>query len=185
MSDPRAHPKARTAGSNESPDLGESLREVGGAARAGLKQAGNTAKAFRVLMAADVSLARSAMGRTLAMTAVAIVFGASCWLFLMATLVVFLTRQLGLPWAVSMLLAALASGAVASWAAWRADFYFDHTRMQATRRQLARLGIGELADFTPDADSPASARANAEQSPPTGLGGQPPRGKDGVEVSPP
>jgi len=185
VSGPRTSSKSRHAGSDEGPDLGESLREVGNAARAGLKEAGNSAKALRALMAADVSLARSAFGRTLAMTGVAIVFGASCWLLLMATLVVFLTRQLGLPWAVSMLLAALASGAVAFWAVWRAEFYFDHTRMQATRRQLARLGIGELADFVPGADSPVSARATAEHTPPMGTGGQPPRGKDGVEVSPP
>lgn len=178
-------PPHEPSASAAAPDLGESLREVGNAARAGLREAGDTAKAFRALVAADVSLARSAFGRTLAMTGVAIVFGASCWLLLMATLVVFLTRQLGLPWAVSMLLAALASGAVALWAVWRADRYFDHTRMQATRRQLARLGIGELSEFTPDADSPASARANAEQAPPTGPGGQPPVGKDGVQVSPP
>lgn len=184
MSETPASPEPGKPSDADAPDLGESLREVGGAARAGLKEAGKTAKAFRALVAADVSLARSAMGRTLAMTGVAIVFGASCWLFLMATLVVFLTRQLGLPWAVSMLLAALASGAVASWAVWRADFYFDHTRMQATRRQLARLGIGELAEFTPDPDSPVSARDAAEQAPPNGPGGRPARGKDGVEVRP-
>lgn len=188
MSQARPNPKAGRppeagADAPAAPDLGASLREVGSAARAGLKEAGDTAKAFRALMAADVSLARSAFGRTLAMTGVAIVFGASCWLLLMATLIVFLSRQLGLPWAASMLLAALVSGAVALWAVWRADFYFDHTRMQATRRQLARLGIGELADFTPDAGSPASTRASTEQAPPAGAGT--PRGKDGVEVSPP
>ena len=166
------------------PDLGEAIREVGAAARAGLNEAGHTAKAFRALLAADVSLARSAFGRTLAMTGVAIVFGASCWLLLMATLIVFLTRQLGLPWAASLLICAVLSGAVTVWAAWQADRYFDHTRMQATRRQLARLGIGELADFLPDPDSPASAR-DSRQSPPQDHEGKPPRGEDGVRVTPP
>lgn len=140
------------------PDLGESIREVGNAAREGLKEAGGAAKAFRALLAADVSLARSAFGRAMALTGVAIVFGASCWLLLMATLIVFLSRQLGLPWAASLLIAAVLSGAVTLWAAWRADYYFDHTRMQATRRQLARLGIGELADSTPEPGSAESAR---------------------------
>jgi hypothetical protein len=56
--------------------------------------------------------------------------------------------------------------------------------MQATRRQLARLGIGELADFIPDPDSPASAR-DSRQSPPQDHEGKPPRGEDGVRVTPP
>ena len=121
----------------------------------------------------------------MALTGVAIVFGASCWLLLMAALIVFLSRQLGLPWAVSLLLCALLSGAVTVWAAWQADRYFDHTRMQATRRQLARLGIGELADFTPDPDSTASARENNENAPPQDGEGKPPHGEAGVRVTPP
>jgi hypothetical protein len=116
-------------------------------------------------VAADFSLARSAFGRTLAMTGVAIVFGASCWLLLMATLIVFMSSQLGLPWAASTLIGTLLSGGVAAWAYGAPAHYFDHTRMQATRRQLARLGIGEMADFVPDADSPASAR-DALREPP-------------------
>ena len=34
-------------------------------------------------------------------------------------------------------------------AGWLAMRYFDHTRFKATRRQLARLGIGELAGLMP------------------------------------
>ena len=166
------------------PDLGDSIREVGAAARAGLDQVGQTAKALRALLAADVSLARSAFGRAMALTGVAIVFGASCWLLLMAALIVFLTRQLGLPWAASLLICAVLSGAITVWAAWQADRYFDHTRMQATRRQLARLGIGELSDFIPDPDSPTSARESRE-APPQDPDGKPPRGEDGVRVTPP
>ena len=169
----------------EAPDLADSIREVGAAARAGLGEVGHAAKAFRTLLAADVSLARSAFGRAMALTGVAIVFGASCWLLLMAALIVFLSRQLGLPWAASLLLCALLSGAITVWAAWQADRYFDHTRMQATRRQLARLGIGELADFTPDPDSTASARENNENAPPQDGEGKPPHGEAGVRVTPP
>ena len=168
----------------DAPALADSLREVGVAARAGFKEAGGSAKAFRSLVAADFSLARSAFGRTLAMTGVAIVFGASCWLLLMATLIVFMSSQLGLPWAASTLIGTLLSGGVAAWAVWRAGHYFDHTRMQATRRQLARLGIGEMADFVPGADSPTSAR-DALRDPPVAPGGGMPVGKNGVEVSPP
>ena len=160
------------------PDLGESIREVGNAAREGLKEAGGAAKAFRALLAADVSLARSAFGRAMALTGVAIVFGASCWLLLMATLIVFLSRQLGLPWAASLLICALLSGAVTAWAAWQADRYFDHTRMQATRRQLARLGIGELADSAPDPGSTESAREAVDRNAPE-------RNEDGNRIPPP
>ena len=35
--------------------------------------------------------------------------------------------------------------------------------MQATRRQFAQLGLGELADFMPDADSARSTAAAAER----------------------
>ncbi|HEY5972625.1 MAG TPA: phage holin family protein [Pseudoxanthomonas sp.] len=186
MSEPRAKADSRGEDARaEDPALTDAIREVGAAAKAGFHEAGNTAKAFRTLLAADVSLARSAFGRAMALTGVAIVFGASCWLLLMATLIVFLSRTLGLPWAASLLICALLSGLVTAWAAWQADRYFDHTRMQATRRQLARLGIGELADFTPDPDSPASTRETTEAAPPQDRDGKPPRGDAGVPVTPP
>lgn len=184
MSEARESGRPADAG-DAPPDLGEAIREVGAAARAGLSEASSAAKAFRTLLAADVSLARSAFGRAMALTGVAIVFGASCWLLLMAALIVFLSRQLGLPWAASLLICALLSGAVTLWAAWQADRYFDHTRMQATRRQLARLGIGELADFTPDPGSPASTREGTEKRPPRDPDGKPPHSDLGVRVTPP
>jgi hypothetical protein len=175
----------RAGDGSAAPDLGEAIRDVGAAARAGLSEAGNAAKAFRALVAADVSLARSAFGRAMALTGVAIVFGASCWLLLMGTLIVFLSRQVGLPLSAALLICALLSGAVTVWAAWQADRYFDHTRMQATRRQLARLGIGELADFTPDPGSPESTREHTENTPPRDADGKPPHGDVGVRVTPP
>ena len=46
---------------------------------------------------------------------------------------------------------------------WRAMRYFEHTRLQATRRQLARLGIGELSGFMPDAGSGVSTEAATER----------------------
>jgi hypothetical protein len=143
------------------PDLAESLRDIGNTAKASLGAAADSARALRSLMAADLSLARSAMGRALAFAGVAVVFGASAWLFLMATLVALL-RNFGISWLMSMLIAAGLSLIVTAYAGLRAMHYFDHTRMQATRRQLARLGIGELADLMPTADSHESARDTAK-----------------------
>ncbi|BDU15302.1 phage holin family protein [Lysobacter auxotrophicus] len=143
------------------PDFAESLRDIGSTAKASLGAAADSARALRSLMAADLSLARVAMGRALAFAGVAVAFGASAWLFLMATLVALL-RNMGLSWLMSMLIAAGISLVVTAYAGWRAMHYFDHTRLQATRRQLARLGIGELSDLMPTPDSPQSARETAK-----------------------
>ncbi|MDQ3287947.1 MAG: phage holin family protein [Pseudomonadota bacterium] len=169
----RAHP---------APDLGESLRQIRDSGRAGLGAAGDAAKAMRSLVAADVSLARSAFGRTLALTGAAIVFGASAWLLMMAVLVVFLSREVGLSWSLSLLIPALLSATVAGLSAWRAICYFEHTRLQATRRQLARLGLGELSRFMPDADSSISSREASER--PNRVGPQA-RDERGVDITPP
>jgi hypothetical protein len=143
--------------------IDDAVRELGATGRATLQAGRDAGKAFRILLAADVSLARSAFGRTLALTGVAIAFGASAWLLLMATLIVWLSRGLGMAWALSLLLTALLSVLVTAAAAWAATRYFEHTRLQATRRQLARLGIGELADMVPGAGSgvPGEAAADA------------------------
>jgi membrane protein implicated in regulation of membrane protease activity len=148
----------------DAPDLAETLQALGATGRAGLSAAGDAAKALRILVAADIALARSALGRTLALTGVAIAFGASAWLLLMATLIVALSRGLGWPWPLSLLLTAALSIAVALFAGWRAMHYFEHTRLKATRRQFARLGLGELADLMPDADAAASS-ADASDAP--------------------
>lgn len=166
------------------PDLSESLRQIRRTGRAGLGAAGDAAKAMRSLVAADISLARSAFGRTLAFTGVAIVFGASTWLLLMAMLVVLLNRA-GLAWSLSMLIPALLSGAVTAFAAWRAIRYFEHTRLQATRRQLARLGMGELSRFMPDADSNTSSRDASERQSGEHDAGRAAKDERGVDITPP
>lgn len=155
MSDPH--------GDSPAPDLAEALQQLGATGRAGLSAAGDAAKALRILVAADISLARSAFGRTLAFTGVAIAFGASAWLLLMGTLVVALNRGLGWSWPLSLLPAAALSIAITVLAGWRAMHYFEHTRLKATRRQFARLGLGELADLMPDADSTASTAEVADR----------------------
>ena len=122
------------------PSLEESLRRVTDAGREGLSSAFDSGRAWRGLIAADLSLARSALGRALAWVGVAIAFGASSWLLLMAALVSLLQR-LGLSWLAALGIAALMSLGVTAFAGWRALHYFEHTRLEATRRQLARLGL--------------------------------------------
>lgn len=167
------------------PPMEESLRQVRDAGRAVWSAGHDASKAFRILLAADVSLARSAFGRTLALTGVAITFGASGWLLLMGALIVGMSRGLGLPWGVSMMICAVVSLVAAGVAAWYGQRYFEHTRMQATRRQLARLGIGELAEFTPEAGDAVSAKAVTERELTTDADGKPLKDDLGVDVTPP
>src|SRR5690606_40592852 len=67
--------------------------------------------------------------------------------------------------ALPILLPAVASLVVAGIGGWMAFRYYEHTRLQATRRQLARLGIGELSSLLSDPDSARSARQDTEQVP--------------------
>lgn len=163
------------------PGLLESLREIRDAGRSGVASARDASKALRTLVSADVALARSAMGRAVAFVAIAIVFGGSAWLLLMTTLVIALVRHLDWPWSLALLTTATLSLLITAYAARRTLYYFEHTRLRATRRQLARLGFGELADFMPDPGSPESTRAASDW-----LADHPP-GKDGrgIDVTPP
>lgn len=175
----------QTAGGTAAPDIAEALREFSASGRAGLKAANDVAKALRILIAADFSLARSAFGRTLAMTGVAIAFGASSWLLLMATLIVALTRGLGWSWSLAMLLTAGISIVATVLAAWAASYYFEYTRMQATRRQVARLGLGELAKFMPNTDSHESSEKAAARVADATSADAPVKKGLGVDVTPP
>ncbi len=166
------------------PDIAEAVREFNASGRAGLKAAHDVTKALRILIAADFSLARSAFGRTLALTGVAIAFGASSWLLLMASLIVALTRGLGWSWTLALLLTAAISVAATVLAAWWAVRYFEYTRMQATRRQFARLGMGELAEFMPDVDSHESTEDAASRVT-DATNNDPVKKGLGVDVTPP
>jgi len=137
---------------NAAPGLEESIRQVGSAGRQTLDSAAHTLRSLRRLASADFALARSAFGRALAWSGVAIVFGASAWLLLAATLIAFL-HYVGLSWFVSLLITSVASLAVTGYAVWRVSYFFHHTGMHATRRQLSRLGLfDEPAEDDPDAD---------------------------------
>lgn len=181
QAEPSAH--AEQGAAQAAPGIEEALRELGQEGRAGLKAARDVGKALRILVAADISLARSAFGRTLALTGVAIAFGASAWLLLMAALIVGM-QGAGLSWLVSLLIAAALSIAVTIGAGMAAMRYFEHTRMKATRRQFARLGFGELADVMPDPDSHESS-ADAAERMADAHAGQPIKKGLGVDVTPP
>ena len=149
--------------SRDAPGLADALRELGATGRATWGAGREAFSAFRILFSADVSLARSAFGRTLAFTGVAIAFGASAWLLFMAAVIVALSLGLGWPWWLSLVLTASLSLVITIVCGWLAMHYFEHTRLQATRRQLARLGIGELSGLMPDAASGKTAKEGAEQ----------------------
>ena len=166
------------------PDLSDALHALGQEGRAGLKAANDVAKALRILVAADISLARSAFGRTLALTGVAIAFGGSSWLLLMAAMIAAL-QTAGLSWLISLLIASALSIAVTAGAGYAAMRYFEHTRMKATRRQFARLGFGELADFMPDPDSTESSADAAERVAEANSSGEPIKKGLGVDVTSP
>jgi uncharacterized membrane protein YqjE len=124
------------------PELSQAAQDLGRAALGAGRSAWHVTKTFRTLLAADLSLSRSALGMTLAFAAVGIVLGASAWLLLMTLLVVAL-RELGLGWLVAIAIPALLSLAGAALCMWRASIAFADTRLNATRRQLARFGLGE------------------------------------------
>jgi hypothetical protein len=166
------------------PGIDELVRELGAAGSATFQAGREAGKALRILVSADISLARSAFGRTLAFTGVAIALGASAWLLLMATLVAWLALGLGWAWSAALMLPALLSLVAAAAAGWAAMRYFEHTRMKATRRQLARLGFGELAGLIPEAGSAQSAEQGAEQVN-EATGGEPVKKGLGVDVTPP
>lgn len=142
--DPRAPADADAA-----PGVTDALRALGEQARASARSARSTGQALRALVAADLALARTALGQAALLAGVALAFGVSTWLFLLAAGVAGL-RALGLPWPLALLLAGLvgaAGTAIAATAAWRR---LDHASLRASRRQLARL-VPEVATPPPDA----------------------------------
>lgn len=186
--DPRGDTSANPGGAESdaiAPDLLEAVRQLGETGRAGLGAATEAAKAMRSLVTADISLARSAFGRSLAFSGMAVASGASAWMLLMGALVALLNGAAGFSWLVALLIPALLSLLVAGVAAWQAMRYFEHTRLQATRRQLARLGIGEMSDFMPPPDSVESARDAARAEPTTRPDGQQVKDRRGIDVTPP
>jgi uncharacterized membrane protein YqjE len=133
----------RSTRSGDPPALAQAAQDLGRAGVESGRAAWDVLGAIRKLFAADLALSRSAFGLTLAWAGAAIALGASAWLLLMGLLVLVLHDALGMSWIAAMLLPALVSLLGAGLAGWRAARVFDDTRLNATRRQLARLGWGE------------------------------------------
>ena len=142
------------------PRLDESIREVGQAGRATVDSARHTLRSLRRLASFEFALARSAFGRALAWSGVAIVFGASAWLLLAGTLIALMQRW-GLSWFQSLLITSMVSLAMTGYAIWRVSFFFRHTGMHATRRQLSRLGLFD----EPRDDDPEGGFEPTERTP--------------------
>lgn len=153
-------------GSEQPPHLDESVRRVGAAGRQTVDAALDTARALRKLVSSDLALARSAIGRALAWSVVAIVFGASAWLTVIGILITGL-HALGLNWLAATSIAGLISLAVTALAAWRMMVFFNHAGMHATRRQLSRLGLfqeTEDDELDDDTDPPSSTSTGPTQA---------------------
>ncbi|MCW5581566.1 MAG: phage holin family protein, partial [Luteimonas sp.] len=136
------------------------VRSLGREGRATVDAVLDTGRALRQLASADFALARSSLGRALAWSGVAIVFGASSWLLLMGVLIALLQAS-GLSWLAAIACAALLSLAVVGIAVWRVSVFFDLAGMHATRRQLARLGLFSEDDGEGEADAPGEDREGA------------------------
>jgi uncharacterized membrane protein YqjE len=130
------------ANASSAPPLTDAAKQLGDDALELGRSAWSALRGFRTLFAADLSLSRSAFGLTLAYAGAAIALGASAWLLLMA-LGVLALHAWGLSWIASVAIPALISLAGAAFFVWQATQVFVDTRLDATRRQLARLGLGE------------------------------------------
>lgn len=143
------------------PHLDESVRRVAAAGRETFGAGRDTARALRRLLGADLALARGAIIRALPWAAMALVFAFSTWLMLLAALVAAL-HALGLGWLPAAALAAALSLAATALAGWRMVAYLRHAGLQATRRQLARLGL--LKDDAEEEEEAAVPPARPEAS---------------------
>lgn len=120
------------------PGIGEAFATLGQAGRDSVDSSRDMARAMRRLVVAEVAQARIVLARAAVWLAVAVAFGASAWLLLMAALITAL-HALGLGWLGATSVSALVSLLVAATGAWQALRYFEMARFEATRRQLANL----------------------------------------------
>jgi uncharacterized membrane protein YqjE len=136
----------------EAPGIGEAVEALGQAGRESLHSTLEMARAMRRLVAADIALARAALARAAVWMAVAVVFGSSAWLLLMAALIALLVH-FGMSTLAATSVSALISLVIAAFGAWKALQYFEMGKFDATRRQLAKLGIGD-GDNPEEEDEP-------------------------------
>lgn len=131
-------PASDDAGAAPPPDLGAAARLLGQDAAALGRAGWDTLRGFRTLLAADLALSRSALVLTLVYASIALALGASSWLLLMALAVVLL-QAAGLEWWLAVAIPCGVSLSGTLLCAWLAMRVFRDTRMDATRRQFARL----------------------------------------------
>lgn len=138
------------------PSLEDSLRGIGQAGKESLASAVGTARALRSLVLADFALARVSLARALVWMAVAGAFGVSSWLMLMGVLIALL-QSFGLSWLAALSIAAALSLAISGLGVFQTLRYFEHTRMEATRRQLKLMGLGDDEPDDEQAPDPAGS----------------------------
>lgn len=157
---PSSEPPGEAPAEPARPSLEESFRQFSGAGREGLAATVEAGRALRRLIAADLALARAALARALVWLTIAVAFGASAWMLLMGALIAVLQRM-GWSWLASISATAAFSLVVTALGAWQALRYFEMSKLDATRRQLAKLGIG--GDDDDNEGGPAAASAEARR----------------------
>lgn len=139
------------------PGIGEAFETLGQAGRESLDSGRDMGRAMRRLVAAEVAQARIVLARAAVWLAIAVAFGASAWLLLMAALIVGL-HALGLSWLAATSISAAVSLLVAAIGGWQALRYFEMARFQASRKQLAHLSRREREDEEDDVRKPNLAQ---------------------------
>lgn len=139
------------------PGIGEAFETLGQAGRESLDSGRDMGRAMRRLVAAEVAQARIVLARAAVWLAVAVAFGASAWLLLMAALIAGL-HALGLSWLAATSISAAVSLLVAAIGGWQALRYFEMARFEASRKQLAHLSRREREDEEDDVRKPNLAQ---------------------------
>lgn len=139
------------------PGIGEAFETLGQAGRESLDSGRDMGRAMRRLVAAEVAQARIVLARAAVWLAVAVAFGASAWLLLMAALIAGL-HALGLSWLAATSISAAVSLLVAAIGGWQVLRYFEMARFEASRKQLAHLSRREREDEEDDVRKPNLAQ---------------------------
>lgn len=139
------------------PGIGEAYATLSQTGRDSLDSGRDMARAMRRLVAAEVAQARIVMARAAVWLAIAVAFGASAWLLLMAALIAGL-HALGLSWLAATSISAAVSLLVAGIGAWQTLRYFEMARFESTRKQLSHLSRRQAEDEEEDVRKPTLAQ---------------------------
>lgn len=151
-----ATPDSGAANDEPPPELQQAAKDLGQAGIEVGRSAWGVVRHFRTLLAADLALSRVAFGVTLAWAGVAIVLGASAWLLAMVSVVLWLQSTGWVGWQGAVLIPAIVSAAGGAVCVRFAAKAFADTSLNATRRQLVKLGMAE---------DPERVEQNPEQLP--------------------